>query len=47
MAGATLYRIEDDRGAEVFIVSKWALTRELRGIEAVEQWLDRIEGRAK
>lgn len=42
LSGATLYRIEDDRGAEVYVVSKWALTRELPDLESVETWLDRI-----
>lgn len=46
LIGATLHRIDNDRGIEVFIISKWALTRELRDIEAVEAWLDRIEGKA-
>jgi hypothetical protein len=45
MIGATLHRIEDDRGVDVFIVSKWNLTRELRDMDAVELWLDRIAGK--
>lgn len=45
LMGATLHRIEDDRGRDVFIVTKWALTRELRDLDAVETWLDRVEGR--
>lgn len=45
LMGATLHLIEDDRGDDVFIVTKWALTRELRDLDAVESWLDRVEGR--
>ena len=45
LLGFTLHQIEDDHGIEVFIISRWALTRELRDLEEVEQWLDRIEGR--
>jgi hypothetical protein len=45
LLGGTLHRIEDDRGAEVFILTKWALTRELQSIDDVEAWLDRAEGR--
>ena len=33
------------RGNEVYVVSKWALTRELRSLEEVEQWLDRVTGK--
>ncbi len=46
LSGATLHRIEDDRGAEVFVLTKWNLTRELQTLEQVEQLLDRMEGRA-
>lgn len=42
--GATLHRIEDDRGDPVFVVTRWAHTRQLQSIEAVEAWLDRLEG---
>lgn len=45
LQGVTLYRTEDERGIERFIVSKWALTRELTDLQAVEAWLDRLEGR--
>ncbi|MEO8022098.1 hypothetical protein [Polaromonas sp.] len=45
LAGVTLQRIEDDRGREVFIVSRWAMTREIATLDDVEAWLARIEGR--
>lgn len=42
LAGITLHRIEDDRGRETFIVTRWALTRELQTLDDVEQWLERV-----
>lgn len=45
LQGAALIRSEDERGIPRFIVSKWALTRELPDLAAVESWLDRLEGR--
>lgn len=44
LAGVSLYRIDDDRGKEVFVVSTWVLTRELRSLAEVEKWLDRVSG---
>lgn len=46
LRGATLHRIEDDRGGEVFVLTKWNLTRELQTLEQVIHLLDRMEGRA-
>lgn len=46
LIGATVYRTEDDRACEVFVVSRNSLTREMRDLDAVEAWLDRMEGRA-
>ncbi len=45
LAGVSLHRQEDDRGREVFIASRWAMTRELPDLAAVEAWLDRVEGK--
>lgn len=45
LQGVALHRIESDDGREVFIVSRWAMTCELPTIEAVEAWLDRVEGK--
>ena len=44
LAGVSLVRMQDDRGAEVFIASKWALTKELATLAEVEQLLVRIGG---
>jgi len=43
LLGGTLHIIDDDRGRPVFIVSRWALTKELPDIEAVETWLAQAE----
>lgn len=45
LQSVTLYRFEDGRGIERFLVSRWALSRELPDLAAVEAWLDRLEGR--
>ena len=46
LLGCELYRCEDDRGEPLFVLSRWAMTRQLSNIEAVEAWLDRFEGKA-
>lgn len=46
LLGATLHRIENDRGRDVFVVTRWAFTRELADLAAVERWLHRVEGRS-
>jgi len=45
LAGVVLHRFEDDRGRMAYVVSRWALTRELHSLEEVEQWLDRVTGK--
>lgn len=45
LQGATLDRIEDERGVENFVLSKWHLTRQLPSLDAVETWLERLGGR--
>jgi hypothetical protein len=42
LLGYILHRIEDDRGVTMFIITRWALTRELRDLEAVERWLEKV-----
>lgn len=42
--GVALHRLKDDRGRELFIVSRWALTRELPDLESVSRWLDMVTG---
>ena len=44
LAGVGLSRTEDDRGHEVFIASKWALTKQLASLAEVEELLVRIGG---
>lgn len=44
LSGITLHRIEGDLSPVVYIATKWALTRELRDLDAVKKWLDRVTG---
>ena len=44
LAEVTLHQLENDHGRMVFIVSRWALTRELANLDAVASWLDRVTG---
>lgn len=44
LAGVMLHEIENDHGKTVFIVSRWALTRELPDLDAVAAWLDCVTG---
>jgi hypothetical protein len=45
MVSACLYATENDRGQTVYIVTRWHLTRELPDLDAVDRWLDQVEGR--
>ncbi|ABE44881.1 hypothetical protein [Polaromonas sp. JS666] len=45
LAGVVLHQIENDFGKTVYIVSRWALTRELSDLDAVAAWLDCVTGR--
>lgn len=45
LAGATLYVTDDDRGAPLFVVSRWSLTRQMSSVAEVEDFLLRM-GRA-
>ena len=44
LAEVSLHQLENDHGNTVFIVSRWALTRELQDLDAVASWLDRVTG---
>ncbi len=44
LAGVSLFALENDHGKTVYIVSRWALTRELPDLEAVEAWLEKVTG---
>ena len=45
MVGVTVHRIEGDFLSEVFICSRWALTREFTDMDSLELWLGRVDGR--
>ena len=44
LAEVALHQLENDHGNAVYIVSRWALTRELQDLDAVASWLDRETG---
>ena len=44
LAGIAMNAIEDDYGSIVFIVSRWAMTRQIDTLEAVADWLDSVTG---
>ena len=44
LAGVVVNAMENDHGSKVFIVSKWAMTRELPDIDSLESWLQRVGG---
>jgi hypothetical protein len=45
LVGVIVHRIEGDFVPEIFIATKWALTREFTDIGALESWLDRVTGK--
>lgn len=47
LAGITLRHLEGDFVPNLFIVSKWALTRDFTDLDAVEQWLDMVTGKTE
>jgi hypothetical protein len=46
LRGIVLHPLADDRGRPEFVATQGAWTRSFGTIEAVEVWLDRVEGRA-
>jgi hypothetical protein len=42
LRGFVLVRSTDDAGGPLFIVSRWALTRQLHDLAAVEQFVDQV-----
>jgi hypothetical protein len=44
LAGVVLHQIDNDHGKTVYIVSRWALTRELADLDAVSVWLEAVTG---
>jgi hypothetical protein len=44
LAGVVLTASENNDGKTAFIVSRWALSKELASFDAVERWLDKVTG---
>jgi len=45
LAGVALIESTDDRDRPVFVVSRWAMCRQLDSLEAVERWLVMVTGK--
>jgi hypothetical protein len=46
LAGIVVHGLENDHGQPVYIVSHWALTRELDSLDELQEWLERVTGDA-
>lgn len=44
LVGVTLNHIEGDFVPNLFIASRWAMTRGFTDLDALEQWLDLVTG---
>ncbi len=44
LSGVVLYQSTDDKGRTVYLVSRWALTKQLDTLDATESWLDAVTG---
>ena len=44
LAGVTLIETTDDRGRPAYVVSRWALTRQLATLDDLREWLDHVTG---
>lgn len=44
LQGVTLVRIVGEQGRDVFIASKWAMSRQFENIEQIDQLLERMSG---
>lgn len=44
LAGITLYKTTVDQDRPCYVVSRWALVRQLDSLDAAEQWLDQVMG---
>lgn len=40
-----LHEFEGDNGRPIYIVSRWALTKQLESLDEVEAWLPRVTGK--
>lgn len=45
MAGITVVPIEADNGKRVYVVSRWALTKQIDSLDDLASWLERTTGR--
>ena len=45
LLGVTLHHTEGDFVPNIFLLTKWALTREFTDLGAVEAWLDLVAGK--
>lgn len=46
LLGVTLHRIEGDFVPNLYIVSRWSLTREFTNMADLEAWIDLVSGAA-
>lgn len=46
LAGITLHSGRDTLGKDVFVVSRWAMTRTFASLAEVAAWLDTVTGKA-
>ncbi|MGR4870093.1 hypothetical protein ACIPRI_14665 [Variovorax sp. LARHSF232] len=44
LVGVALIPSTNDRGARVYVVTRWALCKELPDLDSVEAWLARVKG---
>lgn len=44
LQGVTLVRVVGEQGRDVFIASKWAMSRQFENIEQIDQLLERMSG---
>ena len=47
LRGYMLVRSTDDHGGPLYIISRWALTRQLHGLSEVEHFAERVAPGAK
>ena len=44
LAGVTLHQLEGDFGKQIYVATRWAMTKQLESLSEVEQWLDWVAG---
>lgn len=45
LAGIVLHQIEGDYGAPIYIATRWAMTKQLDSLGAVDAWLAMVTGK--